>query len=186
MSMELLAMPFIDTANGGYYREADAVRSRAELLEGIILFFPHCASVDAFQQWIYLNDDGRDADARDRKWLELRRRFEGTSVEWDGLEPERIARWYQQPHFSAAPSTTSSTGSLSSARCRCGATACAIRTMRCATTEGRSRSARQSPCPSCSRRPARGSCSTAKGCATSFRWSRRSWQNSATRASVSC
>ncbi len=103
MSMELLAMPFIDAANGGYYREADAVRSRAELLEGIILFFPHCASVDAFQHWIYLNDDGRDADTRDRKWLELRRRFEGTSVEWDGLEPERIARWYQQPHFFGSP-----------------------------------------------------------------------------------
>jgi oligoendopeptidase F len=103
MSMELLAMPFIDTDNGGYYSEDDAVRSRADLLEGIVLFFPHCASVDAFQHWIYLNDDGRDADARDRKWLELRRRFEGTSVDWDGVESERVARWYQQPHFFGSP-----------------------------------------------------------------------------------
>jgi oligoendopeptidase F len=103
MSMELLAMPFIDTDNGGYYREDDAVRSRADLLEGIVLFFPHCASVDAFQHWIYLNDDGRDADARDRKWLELRRRFEGSSVDWSGLDQERIARWYQQPHFFGSP-----------------------------------------------------------------------------------
>jgi oligoendopeptidase F len=52
---------------------------------------------------VYLNDDGRDADARDRKWLELRGRFEGTSVDWDGLDAERIARWYQQPHFFASP-----------------------------------------------------------------------------------
>jgi oligoendopeptidase F len=103
MSMELLAMPFIDTDNGGYYREDDAVRSRADLLEGIVLFFPHCASVDAFQHWIYLNGDGRDADARDRKWLELRRRFEGSSVDWSGLDSERIARWYQQPHFFGSP-----------------------------------------------------------------------------------
>jgi oligoendopeptidase F len=103
MSMELLATPFIDTDNGGYYREDDAVRSRADLLEGIVLFFPHCASVDAFQHWIYLNDDGRDADARDRKWLELRRRFEGSSVDWSGLDSERIARWYQQPHFFGSP-----------------------------------------------------------------------------------
>ena len=103
MSMELLAMPFIDTDNGGYDREDDAVRSRADLLEGIVLFFPHCASVDAFQHWIYLNDDGRDADARDRKWLELRRRFEGSSVDWSGLDQERIARWYQQPHFFGSP-----------------------------------------------------------------------------------
>jgi oligoendopeptidase F len=101
--MELLASPFIGKKDGGYYSEEDARRSRADLLEGIILFFPHCASVDAFQQWIYLDDAGRDADARDRKWLELRRRFEGTTVDWTGLDRERIARWYMQPHFFASP-----------------------------------------------------------------------------------
>jgi oligoendopeptidase F len=103
MSMELLAAPFIGRDSGGYYSEEDAGRSRAELLEGIILFLPHCASVDALQHWIYLDKDGRDADARDRKWLELRRRFEGRSVDWSGLDAERIARWYQQPHFFASP-----------------------------------------------------------------------------------
>jgi oligoendopeptidase F len=103
MSMELLAAPYIDNDHGGYYTEADAKRSRAELLEGIILFFPHCASVDAFQQWIYLDPAGRDADARDAMWLGLRRRFEGPSVDWSGLDSERIARWYQQPHFFASP-----------------------------------------------------------------------------------
>ena len=103
MSMELLAAPYIDSGHGGYYSEADARRSRVELLEGIILFFPHCASVDAFQHWMYLNPEGRDADARDAKWLELRRRFEGDSVDWTGLDALRIARWYQQPHFFASP-----------------------------------------------------------------------------------
>ena len=103
MSMELLAAPYIAKDSGGYYSEADARRSRMELLEGTILFFPHCASVDAFQHWIYLDDDGRDAGARDRKWLELRRRFEGQSVDWNGLDAERIARWYQQPHFFSYP-----------------------------------------------------------------------------------
>jgi oligoendopeptidase F len=103
MSMELLAAPFIDRDSGGYYSEEDARRSRAELLEGIVLFFPHCASVDAFQHWIYLDSDGRDADARDRKWLELRTRFEGPSVDWNGLDAERIARWYQQPHLFGSP-----------------------------------------------------------------------------------
>ena len=103
MSMELLATPFIDADDGGYYSEDDALRSRADLLEGIVLFLPHCASVDAFQHWIYLNTDGRDAAARDRKWLELRQRFEGSSLDWTGLDPERIARWYQQPHFFGSP-----------------------------------------------------------------------------------
>lgn len=103
MSMELLAAPFLDERHGGFYSEADARRSRADLLEGIILFFPHCASVDAFQQWIYTDREGADADARDRKWLELRHRFEGDAVDWSGLESERIARWYQQPHFFSSP-----------------------------------------------------------------------------------
>ncbi|GAC1475289.1 MAG: M3 family oligoendopeptidase [Candidatus Dormibacteraceae bacterium] len=103
MSMELLSAPFIGRDSGGYYDEDDARRSRTELLEGIVLFFPHCASVDAFQQWIYLHEDGRDASARDRKWLELRRRFEGPFVDWTGLDAERIARWYQQPHFFGSP-----------------------------------------------------------------------------------
>jgi len=103
MSMELLAAPFLDAGHGGYYREEEARRSRTELLEGTILFFPHCASVDAFQQWIYTDDGGRDAAARDRRWLELRRRFEGDAVDWSGLDQERIARWYQQPHFFSSP-----------------------------------------------------------------------------------
>jgi oligoendopeptidase F len=103
MSMELLAAPFIDRQSGGYYTEDEQRRSRAELLEGIVLFFPHCASVDAFQHWIYTSEAGRDADARDAKWLELRRRFEGNTVDWSGLDSERIARWYQQPHFFSSP-----------------------------------------------------------------------------------
>jgi oligoendopeptidase F len=99
MSMELLAAPYIDRAHGGYYDDAAALRSRREALEGAVLFFPHCASVDALQQWMYTNPEGRDADARDQKWLELRRRFEDDSVDWSGLDKERIARWYYQPHF---------------------------------------------------------------------------------------
>src|SRR6266540_2786124 len=83
--------------------EAASLPLLFQRLEGIIQFFPHCASVDAFQHWIYLDEAGRDADARDQKWLDLRRRFEGNSVDWSGLDAERIARWYQQPHFFGSP-----------------------------------------------------------------------------------
>jgi len=103
MSMELLAAPYVDRLHGGYYTPDEARRSNAKNLADIVLFFPHCASVDAFQQWSYVDPDGRDASARDRKWLELRHRFEGDSVDWTGLAAERIARWYQQPHFFASP-----------------------------------------------------------------------------------
>jgi oligoendopeptidase F len=103
MSMELLASPYVDRTHGGYYSEADAQRARRALLERAVLFFTHCASVDAFQQWIYTDPDGSDAAARDRKWLELRRRFEGDVVDWSGLDAERVARWYLQPHFFEYP-----------------------------------------------------------------------------------
>jgi len=103
MSMELLAAPYIDRTHGGYYSESDAPRSRRSLLERAVHFFTHCASVDAFQQWMYTTPEGRDADARDQKWLELRRRFEGDTVDWSGLDAERIARWYFQPHFFEYP-----------------------------------------------------------------------------------
>jgi oligoendopeptidase F len=103
MSMELLASPFTDKASGGYYDSDEARRSRAELLQGIVMFFPHCASVDAVQHWMYLHDEGRDAGARDAQWLALRRRFEDDRVDWSDLDRERIARWYQQPHFFGSP-----------------------------------------------------------------------------------
>lgn len=103
MSMELLAAPYIDREHGGFYSGDDAVRSRRWLLEKAVHFFTHCASVDALQQWMYTTPEGRDADARDRKWLELRRRFEGDTVDWEGLDAERIARWYYQPHFFEYP-----------------------------------------------------------------------------------
>jgi oligoendopeptidase F len=103
MSMELLASPYIDRGHGGYYSEEDVPRAQRNLLERTVHFFSHCASVDAFQQWIYTDPAGRDADARDQKWLELRRRFEGDTVDWSGLDRERIARWYFQPHFFEYP-----------------------------------------------------------------------------------
>jgi oligoendopeptidase F len=103
MSMELLTLPYIDVEHGGYYSQADARRSARFLFEDIVIFFTHCASVDAFQQWIYTDPDGRDAEARDRKWLKLRRRFEGNAVDWTGEERLRVARWYYQPHIFDAP-----------------------------------------------------------------------------------
>ena len=103
MSMELLSSPYINKEGGGYYSDEDARRSNRIALEGVILFFPHCASVDAFQQWIYTDPGGTNAGSRDLKWLELRRRLEADVVDWSGLDQERIARWYQQPHFFANP-----------------------------------------------------------------------------------
>ena len=102
MSMELLAAPFLGRDRGGYYSAEEARRDRIEHLQGIIEFFPHCASVDAFQHWIYTSGAGVDAAARDAAWLRIRGRFE-PGLDFSGLDAERIARWYQQLHIFLYP-----------------------------------------------------------------------------------
>jgi oligoendopeptidase F len=102
MAMELLSAPYWSRERGGYYSEEDYRRARIDHLEGIILFFPHCATVDAFQHWIYTDPEGADADARDAAWLALRQRFE-RGIDYGGLHPEWTARWYQQLHIFEVP-----------------------------------------------------------------------------------
>lgn len=101
MTMELLAAPCL-VAPTGYYSPADAADAQIDHLEDVLLGLPHIACVDAFQHWVYT--DGVDAtpSERDAKWLEIRARFE-PDVDYSGLEPERVARWYRQGHIHTAP-----------------------------------------------------------------------------------
>ncbi len=101
MSMELLAAPYLAQPTG-YYAEADALSAQLEHLEDVLLSLAHIASVDAFQSWVYTSSDGADAAARDSAWLALRERFE-PGVDWGGLEPERVSRWYRQLHIFLYP-----------------------------------------------------------------------------------
>ena len=102
MSMELLAAPYLGKEAGGFFSPEDERRSRAAHLEAILLVLGHIASVDAFQHWIYTSGEGHDRDARDRRWLHLRERFQ-PGVDWSGLDDLRIARWLAQPHLFAFP-----------------------------------------------------------------------------------
>ena len=101
MSMELLAAPHLGRPVG-YYDTLDAVSTRLEHLEDILISLAHIASVDAFQSWIYTAPEGRDAAARDQAWLRLRERFE-PGTDWSGLEAERVSRWYRQLHIFLYP-----------------------------------------------------------------------------------
>jgi oligoendopeptidase F len=101
MSMELLAAPHL-ARPVGFYGEADALSAQLEHLEDLLLSLAHIASVDAFQAWIYTHRDGSDAAARDTAWLRIRERFE-PGVDWSGLTPERVARWYRQLHIFLYP-----------------------------------------------------------------------------------
>jgi oligoendopeptidase F len=102
MAMELLAFPYLDRASGGFFRPEEYARARVEHLEDVLVTLSHVASVDAFQSWIYTSGSGGDRDARDAAWLRIRSRFE-RGIDWEGLERERITRWYRQLHIFLYP-----------------------------------------------------------------------------------
>jgi len=101
MSMELLAAPHLRKPVG-YYTPEEARAVELEQLEDILTSLVHIATVDAFQRWIYTSGKGADAEARDEAWLDIRGRFE-PGVDWTGLEPQRVARWYRQLHIFELP-----------------------------------------------------------------------------------
>lgn len=103
MSMELLAAPYLNQENGGFYTSADAARARVEHLEGMLVFWPYMAVVDAFQQWVYENHDAATNPANcDAKWLELWGRFK-VGEDWSGLETEAMTGWHRKLHIHLAP-----------------------------------------------------------------------------------
>lgn len=98
MSMELLTMPYWDTA---YYDKTDADRARRQQLEGSVMLLPWVATIDAFQHWLYTHPDHTRAD-REAKWLELDERF-GHAVSWEGMEDLQPIVWHRQPHLFSHP-----------------------------------------------------------------------------------
>src|SRR5207245_1941173 len=101
MSMELLATPWLGPPEG-LLDERDSVVARIEHLEDVLVTLPHVASVDSFQTWLYTSGSGDDPPERDAAWLRVRGRFE-RGVDWEGLEAERVARWYRQLHIFLYP-----------------------------------------------------------------------------------
>jgi oligoendopeptidase F len=101
MSMELLAGKHLE-APVGFYSRRDAADAQIEHLEGVLLVLPHVACVDAFQHWLYVEGLHATPEERDAHWLAVRARFEPT-VDFTGLERERVARWYRQSHIHTAP-----------------------------------------------------------------------------------
>ena len=97
MSMELMTSPYWDK----FYNKEDHIRARREHLEGIITFFPWCATVDAMQHWVYLNPEHTTAE-RDSHFVQLTKRF-GTCVNWDSYEHYQRNGWQRQGHIFGVP-----------------------------------------------------------------------------------
>lgn len=103
MSMELLAAPYLAKDKGGFYTEAEAARARIEHLEGMLVFWPYMAVVDAFQQWAYTSGDAAlDAANCDAKWTELWHRFK-KGVDYSGIEDWVATGWHRKLHIFTVP-----------------------------------------------------------------------------------
>ncbi|MCF7823217.1 MAG: M3 family oligoendopeptidase [Candidatus Marinimicrobia bacterium] len=98
MSMELLTAEHWNQ----FYDAKDHIRARREHLEEIIGFFPWCATVDAFQHWVYLNPN-HTVEERDAYFDELNMRFTPGLVNWEGYDHYRRNGWQRQLHIFGMP-----------------------------------------------------------------------------------
>ncbi|MEA3287573.1 MAG: M3 family oligoendopeptidase [Candidatus Marinimicrobia bacterium] len=98
MSMELMTAGLWNK----FYDSQDHLRARREHLEGIITFFPWCATVDAFQHWVYLNPD-HTVSERDDYFDELNTRFMTNNTNWEGYDHYRRNGWQRQLHIFGMP-----------------------------------------------------------------------------------
>ncbi len=99
MTMELLSMDYWDLF---FPTEDEHKRAKRSQLEGIIMILPWIAAVDQFQHWLYLNPNHTN-DERNRKWIEILKRFETDQVNWSGFEETRAFSWQKQLHLFETP-----------------------------------------------------------------------------------
>jgi oligoendopeptidase F len=97
MGMEQLASAHLSV----FYSTADAARARLDNLTRIILFLPWCATVDAFQHWVYTHPGHTRAQRREA-WMDLRRRFYG-DIDYRGCEIYNEYRWQEKLHIFQYP-----------------------------------------------------------------------------------
>ena len=103
MAMELLAAPYLQAEQGGFYADNDMARSRIEHLEKNILFWPYMAVVDSFQHWVYANPEAASDPVQcDKKWGEQWDQYM-PGVDWSGLEEAKITGWHRKLHIHHYP-----------------------------------------------------------------------------------
>jgi oligoendopeptidase F len=103
MAMELLASPYLEESEGGYYSPAEAARSRIEHLERNLLFWPYMAVVDGFQHWVYANPELASEPANcDAAWSDLWDGFM-QGVDYSGMEEHKQTGWHRKLHIFRYP-----------------------------------------------------------------------------------
>jgi len=103
MAMELLAAPYLQASDGGFYAPDDYRRARIQHLEKIVRFWPYMAVVDAFQHWVYENHEAAsNPENCDARWADLWDRFM-IGIDYGGLEPDKRNGWHRKRHIHRTP-----------------------------------------------------------------------------------
>lgn len=103
MGMELLASPYLERSQGGFYSPAEAARAVSEHLFTSLLFWPYMAVVDAFQHWVYTNpENAMDPDQCDAEWGKQWDRFM-QGYDWTGYEKYKVTGWHRKQHIHEVP-----------------------------------------------------------------------------------
>ena len=92
--MELLTLPVLERARGGFYDAADAKRSEALLLDRVFGLLVSICQIDAIQHWIYQQPaESLTVEGIDAAWDAIAERFD-TGVDWSGLGRARTKGWH--------------------------------------------------------------------------------------------
>ncbi|MGG2933710.1 M3 family oligoendopeptidase [Bacillus pacificus] len=99
LSLELLVMDKLTI----FYKQEDEYKEvqRVQLYRALSLLLSSIAG-DVFQHWIYTNPN-HTPEERDKKYAELCKRYQYSSVDIDGLEDEIGSSWVESFHFVQFP-----------------------------------------------------------------------------------
>jgi len=99
MSMELISM---DHWHVFFDNEEDLKRAKRDQLMDVSHTLPWVATIDKFQHWVYTNEGHTIAD-RDQAWLNIKKEFGSSVIDWTGLEKMKINQWHKQLHLFEVP-----------------------------------------------------------------------------------
>lgn len=99
MSMELITMDFWDEV---YPDPADLKRAKRDQIMRTLTLLPWIATIDNFQKWTYDNPNHTEEERR-KNWVDIYKRFHGSSVDWSGFEHVLDIIWQKQGHIFDVP-----------------------------------------------------------------------------------
>jgi oligoendopeptidase F len=100
-SMEVLALPFLQAENGGFYSSAELKRVRRTQISGVVHLLTWIAFMDSFQHWIYREAPSEvTIEEMDEKAAELVQRFM-PQTNWSAFRKELGKSWHYHHIFTA-------------------------------------------------------------------------------------